>query len=114
MRNAAKNILVQVVFIIGGLQSIAPTHPLVMLTGIATPVYAEEEWQAEFETVCKKTQDPTVLTAEELRGLIARCDKLKSRIEKLEEHVRKIPLIRLKMARKLFVFMLESRENPTQ
>lgn len=83
-----------------------------MIIGAAAPVWAAEEWQAEFEAVCKKTQDPTALTADELRGLIAQCDKLMSRIEKLEDHVRKVPLIRLKMARKLFVFTLDSKEKP--
>lgn len=114
MRNAARIILVQAVFIICGLQPVVPTHTPVMFIWAASPACAEDDWQVEFEAVCKKTLDPTVLTAEELRILIARCDKLKSRIEKLEEHVRKVPLIRLKMARKLFVFTLESKENPTQ
>lgn len=113
MSKACRIFLVPALFIVCALQSVAPNHPLAALTGAAAPSYAEEEWKAEFEAVCKKTQDPTILTIDELRDLIARCDKLKSRIEKLEEHVRKVPLIRLKMARKLFVFTLESKENPT-
>lgn len=114
MRNTARFILVQVMVAVSALLPVAPDHPLVVLIGAAAPAYAEEGWQAEFEAVCKKTQDPTVFTADELRELISRCDKLKSRIEKLEEHVRKVPLIRLKMARKLFVFTLESKENQTK
>lgn len=114
LSNAGRIFLVPALFILCALQSGVPNHPLVVLTGAAAPVCAEEGWKAEFEAVCKKTQDPTVLTSDELRELIARCDTLKSRIEKLEEHVRKVPLIRLKMARKLFVFTLESREKPTR
>lgn len=114
MKNVARIIIVQMIFIVSALQSIVPTHPLVLFTGFAAPVYAEEEWQVEFDVVCKKTQDPSILSAAELRELIARCDKLKSNLEKLEEHIRKVPLIRLKMARKLLVFTLETKGSPIQ
>lgn len=111
MKNASRIILVRVLFVVCALQSVAPNHPITVFAGAAAPAYAVEEWQAEFEAICKKTQDPSVLTADELRELIARCDKLTFRLEKLDEHVRKVPLIRLKMARKLFVFTLEFKEN---
>lgn len=92
-------------------QSVVPCRPLTGLTGSACPAYAEEEWRVEFEALSRKTQEPTALTASELRELIARCDALKGRIEKLEEHLRKVPLLRLEKARKLFVFTLEYKES---
>lgn len=111
MRNATGFFLVQVIVAACALQSVAPTGPLTAIIGTVATVCAAEEWQVEFEAVCKKTQDPSLLTVDELRALIAQCDSLMLRLEKLEDHVRKVPLIRLKMARKLFAFTLESKEN---
>jgi len=44
-------------------------------------VLAQEGWKSEYEAVCAKTDAAMALSTEELVGLIARCDKLKPRIE---------------------------------
>jgi hypothetical protein len=72
------------------------------------PVCAQEDWKAEFDDVCSKTTDSMALTKAELKGLIERCDKLKPRIERLDESAAKVYLKRLKMCRDLYVFVLET------
>ncbi len=71
----------------------------------------QEDWKAEFADICSKTENPMALTADEIKGLIDRCDKLKPRIEKLDESAAKVYLKRLKMCRDLFVFVLESKSK---
>lgn len=78
------------------------------MLGIAS---AQEDWKQEFEVVCSQTQDAMALSAEELSGLIERCDKLKSRMEKLDESARKVYLKRLQLCRDLYVFVLESKRG---
>ncbi len=73
--------------------------------------YAQGDWKAEFADICSKTEDPMALTTDEVKSLIDRCDKLKPRIEKLEESAAKVYLKRLKMCRDLFVFTLESKSK---
>ncbi len=69
------------------------------------------EWQKEFDEVCSKTQDAMTLATEELSALIARCDALQPRIEKLDETRRKVYLRRLRQCRGLYAYVLESRKN---
>ena len=71
----------------------------------------EEDWKGEFEEICSKTQDAMTFSAAELRNLIERSDRLKPRIEKLDETRRKVYLKRLGMCRDLFVFVLETKER---
>ena len=70
---------------------------------------AQEDWKAEFEDICAKTQDAMALPKEELRSLVNRCDKLRPRMEKLDESASKVYLKRLQMCRDLYVFALESK-----
>jgi hypothetical protein len=70
---------------------------------------AQEDWKADFEDICAKTQDAMALTREELRSLVDRCDRLRPRIEKLDESASKVYLRRLQMCRDLYVFALESK-----
>ncbi len=72
---------------------------------------AQDDWKAEFEDICFRTDDSLSLTNEELRRLVSRCDALKPRIEKLDETERKVFLQRLRMCRDLFAFVLESQEK---
>lgn len=74
-------------------------------------VHAQDDWKNEFDDVCSKTQDAMILSPDELKNLIARCDKLKPVVEKLDETQRKVFLKRLKLCRDLFSFVLESKEN---
>jgi broad-specificity NMP kinase len=74
-------------------------------------VHAQDDWKHEFDDVCAKTQDAMMFSPDELRSLVARCDKLKSIIEKLDETQRKVYLRRLQLCRDLFSFVLESKEK---
>ena len=74
-------------------------------------VHAQDDWKNEFNDVCSKTQDAMTLSSDELRNLIARCDKLKPLVEKLDETQRKVFLKRLQLCRDLFFFVLESKEK---
>lgn len=74
-------------------------------------VYAEDDWKAEFEDICSKTNDAMALTKEEINSLVSRCDKLKPRIEKIDETQKKVYLKRLQMCKDLFIFVLESKEK---
>jgi len=77
--------------------------------GVGTVAYAEEEsWKAEFDEICVKTNESTTLPKAEVKSLIERCDKLKPRIEALDESARKVYLKRLQMCRDLFAYVLES------
>ena len=75
---------------------------------VCPAVYAEEGWKAEFDDICVKTNEAMALPKTEVKSLIERCDKLKPRIEALEESARKVYLKRLQMCRDLFVYVLES------
>ncbi len=98
---------------------IALTTALSVLSGIAflsggllaapAAAAAQDDWKKEFEEVCAQTQDAMLFTSEELKGLVARCDALKPRIEKLDETQKKSYLKRLSMCRDLFAFTLESK-----
>ncbi|MHB8881023.1 MAG: hypothetical protein ACYC69_05865 [Thermodesulfovibrionales bacterium] len=70
-----------------------------------------EDWRAEFDEVCKKTNDAMSLSREELKELVARCDKLKTVIGTLEETEKKVFLKRLRLCQELFVYVLESKEK---
>jgi hypothetical protein len=79
--------------------------------GVSGTAIAQEAWKAEFDDICSKTDNSDALTSEEIKVLIDRCDKLKVRIEKLDETQKKVYLKRLQMCRDLFAFMLETKEN---
>ncbi len=77
-----------------------------------SPALAQKsDWKKEFEQVCAKTQDAMSLPDDELRSLIARCDKLKPVIDRLGETERKVFSRRLKACRDLYAFVLESRSG---
>ena len=71
----------------------------------------QEDWKREFDNICSKTQDAMEFSAGDLRNLIARCDALKPRIEKLAEPQRKVTLKRLQMCRDFYIYLLEAKEN---
>ena len=94
--------------------AMAVTACIVLLAGFphsrlcTTAAYAEEAWKTEFDDICRKTNEATVLPKAEVKSLIERCDKLKPRIEALEESSKKVYLKRLRMCRDLFDYILES------
>jgi hypothetical protein len=69
---------------------------------------AQEEWKAEFDAVCSKIDVAITLSSEELKGLIAGCDRLKPMIEAQEDSTRKVYLRRLQMCRDLYQYVLAS------
>jgi hypothetical protein len=71
---------------------------------------AQEEWKAEFDAVCSKTDVAMTLSSEELKGLIAGCDRLKPKIEAQEESTRKVYRRRLQMCRDLYKYVLENKK----
>jgi hypothetical protein len=77
----------------------------------AAPVQAQDNWKQEFEDVCGQTQIGDQLEAKELQGLVARCDALKVRMEKLSDPERKVMLSRLKRCRDFFAYLLQIKEN---
>jgi len=98
--------LLLVTAVIVALPQLAEKTPF---TGAAA-AFAQGDWKSEFEDVCSKTQDAMTFSKEELNELVARCDKLKPLIEKLDESQRKVYLKRLQLCRNLFVFVLGSKE----
>lgn len=72
---------------------------------------AEEEWLAEFEAVCSKTQDAMTLSSDELRALVERCAKLRPRVAALDPSRRKVYERRLQLCRDLYQFVLDTREG---
>jgi hypothetical protein len=92
------------------------TCPGSLPMGSIAPAFAEtaspqENWKGEFEDICAKTQDAMTYSERELKDLIARSDRLKPFIEKLDESQRKVYRKRLAMCRDLFVFVLETKEK---
>ena len=84
--------------------------PIVQIESFGTEV-SQEDWKREFDNICSKTQDALEFSVGELRDLIARCDALKPRIEKLDEPQRKVTLKRLQTCRDFYVYLLEAKEN---
>lgn len=78
---------------------------------LVSSVQAAENWKAEFEEVCGKTDDSMGMTKDELKALLARCDKLKPLIEAQEETVRKVYLKRLQMCRDLFAYVYDVKNS---
>jgi hypothetical protein len=97
---------------------ISPSATVVQFQGegigafsLVRPARAEENWKLEFEEVCGKTDDSMNMTIDELKALMARCDKLKPLIESQEETTRKVYLRRLQMCRDLLAFVFETKSR---
>lgn len=72
---------------------------------------AEDEWKKEFDDICSKTDVSMSLPSEELKSLVARCDKLRTIIDAQDESTQKVFRKRLKLCRDLYDFVLKSREQ---
>lgn len=68
-----------------------------------------EAWRAEFADVCSRTQDAMLLTDDELRSLVSRCERLAPMVERLGEAERKVYRRRLQVCRDLYQFVLDAR-----
>ncbi|HEY6837819.1 MAG TPA: hypothetical protein VI389_03670 [Geobacteraceae bacterium] len=78
--------------------------------GVPGLVWAEETWRTELEELCSRTEDAMNFGRDELKSLVERCDKLKPRIEALDESTRKVYGRRLQMCRDFYQFMLENKK----
>ncbi|MBT0666086.1 hypothetical protein KI809_17375 [Geobacter pelophilus] len=72
---------------------------------------AGDDWKKEFEDICNKTENSMALPTEELKSLVARCDKLKPVIDAQDESTKKVFRKRLQLCRDLYDFVLKSREQ---
>ena len=71
----------------------------------------QEAFLHEFDQVCSRTQDAMLLTKDELKDLVGRCDALVPRLPKLDETRRKVYARRLEQCRGLFAYVLDSKKN---
>lgn len=82
-----------------------------LLCSAAVLAHAEDAWLPEFEDICSKTDDSSVMTKEELKAMVERCDKLRPVIEKSENPQKKVYLFRLDKCKNLFAYVLEVIEK---
>ncbi len=89
--------------------------PVVVMLLFACAVGPQHAWpdvpfKHEFDDICSRTMEAASLSVEELNALIARCDNLRTVIDKAGEPERTIYLKRLRMCRDLFVYVLDSKK----
>ena len=83
-----------------------------LIVGTLGSAYAQQDWKQEYADVCAKTQNAMLLSTNELKEYIARCDTLQGRINELEGGTeRKVYGKRLKMCRDLYVFTLNYKDQ---
>jgi len=87
---------------------------LALLFGVlaALPL-AAGTFEDDFALVVAQTDRVMTLSTQELQRLVTECDRLQPLVEALPESPRKVYRRRLEMTRKLFIFTLEAKENPT-
>lgn len=78
---------------------------------LTTVAWAEEAWKEKLMALCAKTDMAMNLSPQELKELIAGCERLQPVIDGLAESPRKVYGKRLKMCRDLFVYVLQSKET---
>lgn len=93
---AAKNIYISLIVICA---------VLAFLTG---PSFGADDWLAEFEDLCGKTEESGSMTKPEVKALIERCDKLKPIIQQSDNPQKNVYLFRLDKCKKLFIYVLEA------
>jgi hypothetical protein len=81
-----------------------------MLLAAGTDVRSEEKgWRTEFDAICGQTENTVDMTVADLRAALARCDRLRESIDRLEPTPRKVYQKRLQMCRNLLEYMLETK-----
>jgi hypothetical protein len=90
-----------------------PAALLFVLMGLlaGASASAEEAWRTEFDRLCGKSEESMSLRPEELRELVARCEKLRPAIEASASPQKNVYLKRLEACRKVFVFVIEGAEK---
>ena len=76
-----------------------------------TPAHGAEDWRAEFDEVCSKTDVAMSLSKSEIHALTSSCDKLEKVINSLDETERKVFQKRLLMCKNLYLFVLEAKSH---
>ena len=87
---------------------------LALLTMAGHSAYSAEGgdgWRKEFDDICARTMEAQSLSTEELGKLVDRCDKLRPRIEKLDDPERKVFLRRLQLCCDLYRYVLDSKRE---
>jgi hypothetical protein len=72
---------------------------------------AQQRFLQEFDSVCSRTQDAMLLTTDELKDMVRRCDALVPQLQKLDETRRKVYTRRLDQCRGLFSYVLDTKKN---
>lgn len=78
---------------------------------IVAPAFGADDWRAEFDATCSRTDEAMNLSESELLALTATCDRLEKVISGLEPTERKVFLKRLQMCKNLFLFVLETKRH---
>ncbi len=78
---------------------------------LMTPAHGADDWRAEFDDVCSKTDIAMSLSKSEILALTTACDKLQKVIDGLDETERKVFQKRLQMCKNLYLFVLEAKRN---
>jgi len=79
--------------------------------GLAADPAEQQAFQHEFDDVCGRTQDAMLLTKDELKDLMRRCDALVPKLTKLDETQRKVYKRRLEQCRGLFAYVLDTKKD---
>jgi hypothetical protein len=71
----------------------------------------QEQFLHDFDSVCSRTQDAMLLTTDELKDSVRRCDALAPQLPKLDETRRKVYARRLEQCRGLFAYVLDTKKK---
>jgi len=88
------------------------TLALLLVVFAAAPL-AAGTFEDDFSLLVAQTDRVMSRSPQELQRLVDECDRLQPLVEALPESPRKFYRRRLEMTRKLFIFTLEAKENPT-
>ena len=96
---------------ISGLRNLLLAVACCAALAFATPARSADDWRAEFDATCAKTDTAMHLSVSELVALTEACDRLEKVIARLDETERKVFKKRLQMCRNLYLFVLETKRN---
>jgi hypothetical protein len=71
----------------------------------------QQAFLREFDDICSRTQDAMLLTRDELKDLVRRCDALVPKLTKLDETRRKVYKRRLEQCRGLYAYVLDTKKD---
>lgn len=96
------------------LRSLLPVAALCLACAVAAPARGAEDWRADFDETCARSNEAMSLSESELLALTSACDRLEKVITGLPETERKVYLRRLQMCRNLYQFVLDTKRNEQQ